>query len=157
VALLPQALQLFEGAEPGAFGGLAVADHAVEHAAGGAVGGEKGGEGVLAGFQLVEEAGHELGFDEGIAAPVPVGLNQGFDQKSLFRAGGAIFPAIVAGEGFEPGGIFAGDDGGTSVHAVLESVEARGGFTRIGTRSGGLLGVEEVGRILRWSSHTASR
>ncbi len=52
----------------------------------------------------------ELGFDAAEAALDPLGGDEGVDQRELGGADGAVVEVESGGEGFEFGGIFAGDD-----------------------------------------------
>ena len=59
----------------------------------------------------------------------------------------------LGGEGFEFGGIFAGDDVGLGVDAGFEGVERRDGFSFGGFGAGGFLGVEAIGIELCLGRH----
>ncbi len=59
----------------------------------------------------------------------------------------------LGGEGFELGGIFAGDDVGPGVDAGFEGVERGGGFAFGRGGAGGFLGVEAIGVELCLGRH----
>ena len=120
----------------------------------GGVGQEKGAEGVfLGGVLRGGEQTHELGFDAGIAAAVPVSGDEGFDEEILQGADGVEGLAVVEGEGLEFGGVFAGDDEGAGVNAGFEGIEAGNGLARVGAGAGGAERVEAVSFDLRDSCH----
>jgi len=59
----------------------------------------------------------ELGFDAAEAALDPFGGDEGVDESKLVRVGGVEMEEELGGEGFEFGGIFAGDNVGPGVDA----------------------------------------
>jgi len=66
-----------------------------------------------AGEGLVEDVDAvipELGFDAAEATLVPLGGDEGVDERELDGIGRAEVEEVLFGEGFELGGIFAGDD-----------------------------------------------
>jgi hypothetical protein len=65
----------------------------------------------------------ELGFDAAEAALDPFGRDEGVDERELDGVGGAEVQEELGGEGFEFGGIFAGDDVRPGVDAGFEGVE----------------------------------
>jgi hypothetical protein len=87
----------------------------------------------------------ELGFDAAEAALDPLGGDEGVDERELDGVGGVEVEHEGGGEGFEIGGIFAGDDVGPGVDAGFEGVEGRSGFAFGGGGAGGFLGVEAIG------------
>ena len=64
----------------------------------------------------------ELGFDAAEAALDPLGGDEGVDEGELGGIGGLVLIVKRGGEGFEVGGIFAGDDVGPGVDAGFEGV-----------------------------------
>jgi hypothetical protein len=70
----------------------------------------------------------ELGFDAAQTAELPIGVDERIDQETFEGSGGLELLVIIGGEGFEGGGIFAGDDLGFGVDSGLESVEAGDGL-----------------------------
>jgi hypothetical protein len=93
----------------------------------------------------------ELGFDAAEAALDPFGGDEGVDERELGGIGGLVLIVKRGGEGFEVGGIFAGDDVGPGVDAGFEGVEGGGGFTLGSFGAGGFLGVAAVGVDLGFS------
>jgi len=61
----------------------------------------------------------ELGLDAAEAALGPLSGDQGIDQRELVGTGGLELEEKGGGEGFERGGIFAGNDVGHGVYAGL--------------------------------------
>ena len=61
----------------------------------------------------------ELGFDAAEAALDPFGGDEGVDERELRGIGGLIVEMECGGEGFELGGIFAGNDVRPGVDAGL--------------------------------------
>ena len=59
----------------------------------------------------------ELGFDAAEAALGPLGGDEGVDERELDGVGGVEVEEEGRSEGFEFGGIFAGDDVGPGVDA----------------------------------------
>src|SRR5712671_4474411 len=70
----------------------------------------------------------KLGFYAAEAALDPFGGDEGVDEGEFGRCSGLVLIVKRGGEGFEFGGIFAGDDVGPGVDAGFEGVERRGGF-----------------------------
>ena len=144
-------LEGFEGAEVHAVGGIDAAVNAGEGVDGVLIGVAEGGI-VLDGgvdefgvgeifvetFDLVIP---ELGFDAAEAALDPLGGDEGVDERELVGVGGVEVEKECFGEGFELGGIFAGDDLGPGVDAGFEGVERGAGFAFGGSGAGGFLGV----------------
>jgi hypothetical protein len=93
----------------------------------------------------------ELGFDAAEAALNPLGGDEGVDEGEFGGAGRLIVVVECGGEGFEFGGIFAGDDMGPGVDAGFQGVEGRGGFAFGGFGASGFLGVQAVGVDLGFS------
>ncbi len=67
--------------------------------------------------------GPELGFDSAKTAQLPIGLDKSIDQKTLERICRLELLAIARGQGFEFGGIFAGND--LDRHGSLDSENTR--------------------------------
>jgi hypothetical protein len=95
----------------------------------------------------------ELGFNAAEAALDPLGGDEGVDEWELDGVGGAEVEHECGGEGFEFGGIFAGDDVGPGVDPGFESVERGGGFAFGGGGAGGFLGVAAIGVDLGFGGH----
>jgi len=95
----------------------------------------------------------KLGFDAAEAALDPLGGDEGVDERELVGVGWKEVEEELGGEGFELGGIFAGDDVGPGVDAGLESVEGGSGFAFGGGGAGGFLGVEAIGVDLGLGRH----
>lgn len=84
----------------------------------------------------------------------PVMLRHFLDQESFGHGGGLVFGAKAAEEVVEFVLVFGRQDGeGAAGEAVAEIVEAGGGFTGFGLRSGGELRVFLVGGDLDVSGH----
>ena len=94
-----------------------------------------------------------MGFDAAEAALNPLGGDEGVDKGEFGGAGGAVVELKCGGEGFEFGGVFAGDDVGPGVDAGFQGVEGRGGFAFGGFGAGGFLGVQAIGVDLGFSGH----
>jgi hypothetical protein len=95
----------------------------------------------------------ELGFDAAEAALGPLGGDESVDERELVGVGGVEVEEECRGEGFEFGGIFAGDDVRPGVDAGFEGVEGRSGFAFGRGGAGGFLGVAAVGVDLGFSGH----
>jgi hypothetical protein len=145
------AMELAMGPVPGAFERGQLTLDPGEEFGGGTVAEEDGAE-VGAGG-LGEEGAIELRLDAAKAPLVPIGADHGVDVEGFGRVGRAEAGVVVADEGLVFGGIFAGDDNGFGVEAVLECVEAGGGLARIGAGSGRFLRVGAIGGDLCWCSH----
>jgi len=158
-----EVLEDFEGTEVHAIGGIDAALDAGEGIEGGVESVAEGGI-VLDGG--VEEIGvgevfveafdlviPELGFDAAEAALGPLSGDEGVDERELDGIGGAEVEEELGGEGFEFGGIFAGDDVGPGVDAGFEGVESGAGFALGGGGAGGFLGVEAIGVDLGLGGH----
>jgi hypothetical protein len=76
----------------------------------------------------------DFGVGEGIAAKQPLGVDEGGDEERLFGRGGLPAEEVLAGEGTEFGGVFAGDDLGPGIEAGLQGVGTGGGFAFGGAR-----------------------
>jgi hypothetical protein len=100
---------------------------------------------------LVEDPELGLGFVE--AAKEPVGVNEGIDEAAFFGSGRLEAVEILGGEGFESGGIFAGDDEGLSVDSGLQRIHAGGGLAGDRARAGGFLSVAAIGFELFEGGH----
>src|ERR1019366_3139343 len=122
------------GAVPGAFEGGDLALDAGMEFGGGGLGKEGGGKGGAGGFG--EEGAEEVGLDALEAALLPIGAEHGVHVEEFGGGFGAELALVVGGEDVVIGGVFAGDDDGGGVDAVLESVEAGGGLALDGARSG---------------------
>jgi hypothetical protein len=113
-------LKGFEGAEVHAVGGIDTALNAGEGIESVLIGVAEGGvvldggvDEIGVGEILVEALDlviPELGFDAAEAALDPLGRDEGVDERKLDGVGGAKVEHECGGEGFEFGGIFAGDD-----------------------------------------------
>jgi hypothetical protein len=128
-----EVLESFEGAQVHAVCGIDAALNAGEGIEGGA---ERVAEGGVVLDGSVDEIGvreilveafdlviPELGFDAAKAALGPFGRDEGVDESELVGVGGAEVEEEGRSEGFEFGGIFAGDDVGPGVDAGFEGVE----------------------------------
>jgi hypothetical protein len=98
----------------------------------------------------------ELGFDAAEAAEGPLGVDEDVDEAALLGGVGEEAVVVVGGEGFEVGGIFAGDDLRGGVDAGFDGVEAGGGFAGGGAGSGGFLRVTAARFDLELGAHRAS-
>ena len=139
------------GAVPGAFEGGDLALDADEEFGGGGLGEEYGGEGVAGRFG--EDGVVEIGLDALEAALLPIGAEHGIDVEGFGGGLGAVLVVVVGGEGVVIGGVFAGDDDGGGVDAVLQGVEAGGGLALDGAGSGGFLRVGAIGGDLSGGCH----
>jgi len=90
----------------------------------------------------------ELGLEFVEATDLPVGGYHDIHQEALHGGGGLEVVVVFEGEGFQDGGIFAGDDLGLSVNAGLEGIEAGNGIAFDGARAGGILRIEAVSLVL---------
>jgi len=95
----------------------------------------------------------ELGFDAAESALRPLGGDEGVDESDLVGVGGVEVEEVRGGEGFEFGGVFAGDDVGPRVDAGLEGVEGGGGFAFGRGGASGFLGVKAIGVDLGLGRH----
>ena len=160
-----QVLQGFEGAEEHAVGRVDAAVEAGEGVEGVLIGvAERGAvldlgvEKFFAGEIFVEALDlvvPELGFDAAEAALDPFGGDEGVDERELDGAGGAVVVVKCGGEGFEFGGIFAGDDVGPGVDAGFEGVERGAGLAFGRGGAGGFLGVAAIGVDLGFGGHVS--
>ena len=157
-------LEGFESAEEHAVGGVNAAVEAGEGVEGILIGmaerGVLGVEKFSAGKVFVEAFDliiPELGFDAAEAALDPLGGDEGIDESKLGGIGGLVVLVELAGQGFELGGVFAGDDVGPGVDAGFQGVERRGGFAFGRRWAGGFLGVEAIGVDLGFSGHGESQ
>ena len=158
-----EVLEGFEGAEVHAVGGIDAALNAGEGiervAEGVAEGGvvlDGGVDEVGVGEVLVEALDlviPELGFDAAEAALGPLGGDEGVDEGELDGVGGVEVEKECGGEGFEFGGIFAGDDVRPGVDAGFEGVEGGSGFALGRGGAGGFLGVAAIGVDLGFGRH----
>jgi len=96
----------------------------------------------------------KLGFDAAEAALDPLGGDEGVDERELVGVGWKEVEEELGGEGFELGGIFAGDDVGPGVDAGFEGVERGGGFALGRGGASGFLGVEAIGVDLGLGRHS---
>ena len=94
----------------------------------------------------------ELGFDAAEAALGPLGGDEGVDEGELDGVGGMEVEYECGGEGFEFGGVFAGDDVRPGVNAGFEGVEGGGGFA-FGDWGQWILGVAAVRDNLGFGRH----
>src|ERR1035438_6948336 len=73
-----------------------------------------------------------------------IGAEHGVDVEVFGGGFRTVVALVVDGEGVVDGGIFAGDDDGSSVHAVFQGVEAGGGLALGGAGSGRFLRVGAI-------------
>ena len=139
------------GAVPAAFEGGDLALDADEEFGGGGLGEEYGGEGVSGRFG--EDGAEEIGLDALEAALLPIGAEHGTDVEGFGGGLGAELLEVVVGQGVVIGGVFAGDDDGGGVDAVLQGVEAGDGLALDGAGSGRFLGIGLIGRDLSGGCH----
>src|SRR5438034_10811795 len=104
--------------------------------------------GVFFVFVLVEGGFHALN-----PQPAPAGHGDLGDEDFLGGGGGLVFGVEPVEQGVELGGIFAGQDEGFGVQAVLEAVETDGGATFGRGRARAVLRVETVRFDLSVSGH----
>jgi hypothetical protein len=95
----------------------------------------------------------EVGLDALHAALLPIGTEHGIDVEGFGGGLGAVLVEVVGGQSVVIGGVFAGDDDGGGVDAVLQGVEAGSGLALDGAGSGGLLRVGAIGRDLCGGCH----
>ena len=122
-----QAFEIVQGAVEGAVGGigapleegevLAAADKIQANAVG-----------VVTDTIGITAVVPDLGVGEAIAAQQPIAIDEGGDEKALFRSGGLPAGKIGVGEGTEFGGIFARDDLGPGIETGFEGVGTGGGL-----------------------------
>ena len=146
-----EVLESFESTEKHAVGAIDAAVEAGEGLEGVLVGMAERGivldlgvEELSAGKILVEAFDliiPELGFDAAEAALDPLGGDEGVDKGEFGGAGWLVVVQVCGGEGFEFGGIFAGDDVGPGVDAGFQGVEGGAGLAFGGFGAGGFLGV----------------
>ena len=108
--------------------------------------------GVFFVFVLVEGGFHALN-----PRSTPGGHGDLGDEDFLCRGGGLVFGVEPVKQSFEIGGIFAGQDEGFGVQAVLEAVETDGGAAFGRGRARGVLRVKTVSFDLSVSSHDTPR
>jgi hypothetical protein len=147
-------LEGFEGAEVEAVGGIDVALKAGDGIEGIAVGAAERGIVAVGMVEAFDAVIPELGFDAAEAALGPFGGDEGVDERELVGVGGVKMLAEGRGEGFELGGIFAGDDLGVGVDTRFQGVEGGDGFAFGGSGAGGFLGVETIGVDLGFGGHS---
>ena len=70
--------------------------------------------------RLAELVVPELGFGAAETAELPIGVDEGIDQKALEGTGGLELAMVVSGESFQLAGIFAGNDLGRGVDAGMQ-------------------------------------
>lgn len=78
----------------------------------------------------------ELGLDFAEAAEEPVGMDEGIDELALFGGSRAEALVVLDGEVFKDGGVLAANDGGLSVDAGFEGIEAGDGLALDGAGAG---------------------
>ena len=122
-----------------------------EEFGGGGFGEECGGERRAIG--IGKERAVKIGLDQLEAALLPIGAEHGLDVEGFGGGLGAEVAMVVGGERVVCGGIFAGNDDGSSVDAVFKGVEAGSGLALGGAGSGRFLGVGAICGDLSWSSH----
>ena len=103
-----------------------------------------------------EEGADDLRLDAGEAAAVPIGLDESLDEIVFQRANGVELLAVILREGFEGGGIFAGDDEGASLDAVFQGIEAGRGLPLFRAGASGSLRIQAVGVDLSWGCHSST-
>ena len=117
-----EALQLLQGAEVRALGGVDAALHVVKIITG-ALEDLAERSFLVQTFirvaRIAELVVPELGFGTAEAAELPIGIDKGIDQKALEGSGGPELAMIVGGESFQLTGIFAGNDLGRGVDAGI--------------------------------------
>src|SRR5947208_2066705 len=98
--------------------------------------------------------GEDLAFDGAEAAELPFVGDEVVHEAALFGSGGGEAVVIIAGEGFEFGGVLEREHGfGFGVDAGFEGVLAGDGFALGGAGSGGFLCVAAVGGYLFIGRH----
>jgi hypothetical protein len=115
--------------------------------------GETGRDKVFLGAPVTPGILPDLGLGSVEAAELPVGGYQEIHQEALFAGGGLEEVIVFESEGFQDGGIFAGDDVGLSVDAGFEGIEPGNGLAFDGTGAGGFLRIEAVRLDLKEFSH----
>jgi len=127
----------FEGGEVGFAGGVDAALEAVEVFTGELVALAKRELDVPWTVGVVVMMGEELAFDGSEAAELPFVGDEFVDETALFGGGWMEAVVIVAGEGFEFGGVFEREHGfGLGVDARFEGIEAGIGFAFGGAGAG---------------------
>ena len=147
-----EALQVAQGAVPGALGriGAALKEREVFFAAHKV---QAFRVGAVAHVLVIGVIVPDLGVGERIAAEEPVGVDEGGDEEGLFGSGGFPAEEVSVGEGTEFGGIFAGDDLGSGVEAGLKGIGTGGGLALGGAGACGALRVAAVGGGLLGGAH----
>ena len=129
-----EALQLLQGAEVRALGGVDAALHVVKIITG-ALEDLAERSFLVQTFirvaRIAELVVPELGFGTAEAAELPIGVDEGVDQKTLEGTNGLELAMVVGGESFQLTRIFAGNDLGRGVDA---SVQGRAGEVGIECR-----------------------
>src|SRR5581483_9702336 len=87
------------------------------------------------------------------AAELPIGLNESVDEEALERCGGLELLVVTGGEGFEFGGIFAGDHLGFGSDAGFEGIESGDGVALRSARARRLLRIATIRFDLTKSCH----
>ena len=128
-------MQGFEGAEVQAVGGIDAALNTGEGIEGGVEGMAERGVVLDGGIEEIGVAEifveafdlviPKLGFDAAEAALDPLGGDEGVYERELDGVRGMEVDHERGGEGFELGGVFAGDDVGPGVDSGFEGVERR--------------------------------
>ena len=95
----------------------------------------------------------ELGLNPAEAALGPLGGDEGIDERELVGIGGLVVEKERGGEGFELGGVFAGDDVGEGVDAGFQGVERGGGLAFGSDGAGRFFGVQTIGVDLCFGCH----
>ena len=108
------------------------------------------------GFPVIELHGARPhgGLGVGGAFEAPGVADHGGEEDVLVGVGGLELVEVAGAEGFEEGGVFAGDDGVGGEQAVFEGVETGDGLAGGGAGSSGFLRVEAIGLDLFKSAHT---
>jgi len=86
----------------------------------------------------------------------PLGGDEGIDERELVGVGGLVVEQKRGGEGFECGGVFAGDDVGVGVDAGLQGVERGGGLAFGSDGAGRFFGVQTIRADLCFGCHNGN-
>jgi len=137
----------FERAVVGALGGIDAALEAAE-GVGAAAEGLAGRTVAFWGPGILHFAFEDFGIDPAKAAEQPLVVDEDVDEEAFLWGSGPETVAILGGEGFEGGGIFAADEVGFGVDARPESIHAGDGLALNGAGASGTQGVETIRRDL---------
>ena len=148
-----EAADFGEGAEIGAVGGGDLAQETLESILTEAAVLEEAVERGI-GVGRVEDGAEEFRLDAQKAAAQPVAVDEGIDEVVFHGGAGLQLTVILRRESLKLGGVLTGNDGGVSVNAVFQGIEAGSILTGLGAGAGGALGVEAIGLDLAWSGHS---